>query len=248
MQTHHRPSRIRVSHRRLRPPQPRGSWLSVSSSVRMLRVVLLIVLAGTLSTSAPLQATDSRPSPRSPARPAAVVPAAPHPVVPSRGELCLATLISTAGLTGAHSLVLPKLYRRYSVSVAQSRSDEFLSLVAAVIFVESAYHPRVVSSAQAYGLMQMTEDAVERSRTECNLRRVMSMTELLDSATNVRYGTCYLRLLLEETDWNTDRALILYNGGYRQLARYDAGQPIVAETANYVLSVHRALRMCGEEL
>ena len=115
----------------------------------------------------------------------------------------------------------------------------------AVISVESQFKARAISHASAYGLMQMTRVAVTESIKYCNLRKISNMTELLDSATNVRYGSCYLKKVLDQADGDWDRALILYNGGSRQLTKYMAGSTIASETANYVLQVRRALRICN---
>ncbi len=114
----------------------------------------------------------------------------------------------------------------------------------AVIFVESRFNRDALSPKQAYGLMQMTMPAVIDAAQRCNLRVPMDMSHLFDSVTNVKFGSCYLKKVLDDADGDWTRALILYNGGLRQLRKYDAGDSIVTETANYVLQVERALRLC----
>lgn len=167
------------------------------------------------------------------------VPSKSAPVSP-RWHRCAIELLRLSGKTGKGSAGLPGLYQRHSVS----KNEDFLELMMAVIYTESRFNRDAVSSAEAYGLMQLTAEAVVDASKDCRLQPIHSMTELHDSATNVRYGSCYLRKLLRETEGNLDRALIIYNGGYRQLMRYDAGQPVVPETANYILLVHRALDLC----
>lgn len=151
---------------------------------------------------------------------------------------CGLRLLTKAGRTGNGTATLPALYRKHSVN----KDVEFLEYMMSVIYVESKFNKNAHSHADAIGLMQMTIPAVQDAVIHCGLKPVLDMDHMLDSATNIRYGTCYLKKALEETDNDWTRALILYNGGYKQLTRYDKGETIVSETANYVLSVHRALK------
>lgn len=114
----------------------------------------------------------------------------------------------------------------------------------AVIYVESRFNRSALSEKEAYGLMQMTLPAVQDATESCNLRPVLNMDHLFDSVTNIRYGSCYLRKLFREMNGDWTRTLITYNGGYRMLTRYDRGETLVSETANYVLQVQRALQLC----
>lgn len=114
----------------------------------------------------------------------------------------------------------------------------------AVIYVESGFERNVKSEKEAYGLMQMTAVAVQDAQTYCKLRPLGSMDHLFDSVTNIRYGTCFLQKAYEDTDGDWTRVLILYNGGFKQLTKYDKGENIASETANYVLRINRALSMC----
>lgn len=152
---------------------------------------------------------------------------------------CGIRLLKEAGKTGPGIESLPALYSRASIG----KDNDFLMHMLAVIYVESAFNKRAKSEAEAHGLMQMTEIAVKDAVKHCKLRPV-SMDNLLDSYTNVRYGTCYLSKLLEDTSGDWDRALVAYNGGYAQLQKYDRGETIASETANYVLKVKRAIKLC----
>lgn len=160
-------------------------------------------------------------------------------VGPDPVHACGMRLLKEAGKTGPETESLPGLYSRASID----KDTEFLSRMLAVIYVESGFNKRAKSHAEAHGLMQMTEIAVKDAVKHCNLRPV-AMDNLFDSYTNVKYGTCYLSKLLTETGGDWDRALIAYNGGYAQLQKYDRGETIAAETANYVLKVNRAMKMC----
>ncbi len=73
------------------------------------------------------------------------------------------------------------------------------------------------------------------------------MTTLLEPGKNIRYGTCYLRQALEYTSGDWTRALVMYNGGYKQLAKYDNGGNIASETAQYILQVQTVLSKCKLE-
>jgi len=162
-------------------------------------------------------------------------------VGPDPVHLCGMRLLREAGKTGPETEKLPALYSRASID----KDTEFLSRMLAVIYVESAFNKHAKSQSEAHGLMQMTAIAVKDAVKHCNLRPV-SMDNLFDSYTNVKYGTCYLSKLLGETGGDWDRALIAYNGGYAQLQKYDKGETIAAETANYVLKVNRAIKLCSQ--
>lgn len=164
-------------------------------------------------------------------------------VGPDPIHLCGMRLLQEAGKTGPGTESLPALYSRASID----KDTAFLSHMLAVIYVESAFNKYAKSASEAHGLMQMTEIAVKDAVKHCKLRPV-SMENLFDSYTNVKYGTCYLSKLLEETGGDWDRALVAYNGGYVQLQKYDRGETVAAETANYVLKVNRAIKLCEKRV
>lgn len=124
--------------------------------------------------------------------------------------------------------------------------SDIVKHIIAVIYVESRFRADAISNRDAYGLMQMTEIAVREAQQSCGLRHIYDMQHLLNPAINLQYGVCYLRMLHTELggDWN--QILIVYNGGYTQLTKYNAGLPIVSETANYVLQINKALEMCSK--
>lgn len=156
---------------------------------------------------------------------------------------CGIRLLKEAGKTGPGTESLPALYSRASIG----KDNDFLTHMLAVIYVESAFNKHAKSEAEAHGLMQMTQIAVKDAVKHCNLGPV-NMDNLLDSYTNVKYGTCYLSKLLEDTNGDWDRALVAYNGGYAQLQKYDRGDTIASETANYVLKVKRAVKLCTKSV
>lgn len=151
---------------------------------------------------------------------------------------CGLNLLEAVQKTSPESRKLPELYKKHSVD----KDDEFLEYLYSVMYVESGFNKTAISHADAYGLLQMTRVAVEEAVKHCNLRPLGDMNKLHDSVTNVKYGSCYLKKMLDEADGDWTRALILYNGGYKQLQKYDRGDTVTHETANYVLKVERALK------
>ena len=84
-------------------------------------------------------------------------------------------------------------------------------LVAAVIYQESKFKPRARSSSGALGLMQLRPETAHgiAARTGGAAFRT---EDLLDPEINIRYGSWYLRHLLDKYDDET-LALAAYNAG-----------------------------------
>lgn len=122
-------------------------------------------------------------------------------------------------------------------------SFPFLLFATTVIAAESGFNRKAVSSSGAVGLMQLTTVGAEEARQQCNLPHV-TKERLLDSKTNIRYGTCLLRHYLNQVDNNQTLALVLYNGGYKQLTRFLKEGSLSKETAEYVLRVNSYLGRC----
>ena len=102
-----------------------------------------------------------------------------------------------------------------------------VSLVRAVIQVESAYQPRARSSKGAIGLMQVMPAT----------GRQYGIRTLYDPASNIRAGVTHLRSLLER--YPLALALAAYNAGAAAVDRFE-GIPPFPETVDYVARV-RAL-------
>lgn len=163
-----------------------------------------------------------------------------EPLIPARDEVldCANRLFSAAGRGGSH---VPELVRVYRKASQDSENVEFMQYVLSIIYQESRFDRTALSSQDAYGLMQMTAGAVEAASLHCAIKPLPDIRKLHDSYTNLKYGTCYLKKLYTEMDGDWTRTLIAYNGGYKMLQRFDKGEMIANETANYVLLVHRAL-------
>lgn len=166
-----------------------------------------------------------------------------HTIEPE-GKQCLPPILGIETTEKQH--LLATIYKSAKfVNRQVVEHEEFIKYLLAIIYVESRFNPNAVSHKEAYGLMQMTEIAVVDAIGECNLEPILDMQHLLDTHSNIRYGSCYLRKLLREMDGDWTRTLIAYNGGYRQVLKYEKGEAIASETANYVLQIGRIME-CRE--
>jgi soluble lytic murein transglycosylase-like protein/tetratricopeptide (TPR) repeat protein len=84
-------------------------------------------------------------------------------------------------------------------------------LTMAVMLIESAFQPDVVSASNARGLMQLLPSTAERVSAVLG-ERLPREEELFGPPMNIRYGTCYLGLLLDSFK-SVPLALASYNGG-----------------------------------
>lgn len=85
------------------------------------------------------------------------------------------------------------------------------SLIAAVIYSESRFVDQT-SSAGARGLMQITKDTALHIE-QASGGSTFNFKDLADPDVNIRYGTFYLRELLDRFDGNEVAALAAYNAG-----------------------------------
>lgn len=108
--------------------------------------------------------------------------------------------------------VYPEKYRQYVEKyAAENGLDKYF--VYAVIKTESNFDPEAVSDAGAVGLMQIMEDAFDwvqyRMGEECAGEEY---SDLYDPETNIKYGTCLLRLLCEEYGCKETAAAAYHTG------------------------------------
>jgi len=116
--------------------------------------------------------------------------------------------------------------------VALDNSAETYTLVLSIIATESAFKNKAVSSANARGLMQLTDIAVE----EVKVRYPKAPKYFpFNIRSNLWYGVRYLHSLTEV--WGKIVGLAHYNGGWRQADKLKKGRPLVRETANYLNKV-----------
>ena len=111
------------------------------------------------------------------------------------------------------------------------------ALVAAVIYQESRFRPGARSDRGAVGLMQLMPATAEGIAARTGGSQ-FQLDDLLDPEINVRYGSWYLRHLLDKYR-NERMALAAYNAGQRNVDDWmEAGRGIVfVETRDFVETV-----------
>jgi soluble lytic murein transglycosylase len=119
------------------------------------------------------------------------------------------------GLFGKVDEVIQELtlpLRHEDIIRQQSRDkDVDASLIAAVIYAESRFSDQT-SHAGARGLMQITP-LTAREIEKLSGGSTFEIADLSDPDLNIRYGTFYLRELLDRYDGNEVAALAAYNAG-----------------------------------
>jgi soluble lytic murein transglycosylase len=108
------------------------------------------------------------------------------------------------------------------------------ALLAAVVYVESRFDPNAKSAAGAIGLMQLLPETAKGIALRTGGERFV-VADLRDPEINVRYGSWYLRHLLDKYD-DEKTALAAYNAGQRNVDEWRAtGKGIqFSETRAYV--------------
>jgi soluble lytic murein transglycosylase len=125
------------------------------------------------------------------------------------------------------------------------------ALVAAVIYAETKFDPRT-SPAGALGLMQV-EPSTARNLARISGGTTFKIADLADPATNIAYGSYYLRYLLNLYHGNRTLALAAYNAGPTNVDHWVAqahvaGRPLsltaipFPQTRAYVAKVEAAQR------
>ena len=111
------------------------------------------------------------------------------------------------------------------------------ALLAAVIYQESKFKPDAKSSSGAIGLMQLTPQTAEGIAIRTGGTR-FRLSDLYNPEINVRYGSWYLRHLLDKYGDEKD-ALAAYNAGQQNVDEWRAeGKGIqFPETRAYVKRV-----------
>lgn len=123
-------------------------------------------------------------------------------------------LVGVVAVLVAATMILQSLFPLKHLDLIEEASSEYgmpTSLIAAMIETESGFRETVVSDKQAYGLMQVTEPTAIwiASRTGWSEDLPGALKE---PAVNIRYGTWYLRFLMNKYD-QENLALIAYNAG-----------------------------------
>ena len=112
-------------------------------------------------------------------------------------------------------------------------------LLAAVIYQESKFRPNVKSSSGAIGLMQLLPDTAKGIAIHTGGNR-FRVSDLYNPEINIRYGSWYLRHLLDKYG-DEELALAAYNAGQANVDRWrEQGVGIqFDETRHYVRRVQK---------
>ena len=147
-----------------------------------------------------------------------------------------------------------RAYPREYLDEVRSAADEFgvpENIIFAVMKTESNFNKTAVSSAPAYGLMQLTEETYLWIGNDM-LGEDPSAFDIYDPKTNIRYGTYYLSFLYRKYG-NWDTAFAAYNAGPgnvnewledREISDEDGNLLNIPfkETRNYVKKVNAAIK------
>ena len=146
---------------------------------------------------------------------------------------------STIESTGA-SKPLPPALAHFEPLINQYASMHNVdpALVKAVIAVESAFQPGVVSAKGALGLMQIIPGTGQRYGVTADRKKSVQQ-KLFDPETNLKVGTRYLRDLLSMFAQNVELALAAYNAGEGAVQRHNNKVPPFTETRDYVKKVQK---------
>ena len=172
-------------------------------------------------------------------------------------------LCGTAAVLALGVLLLNRGYRRYLMSVYPIDHEELVqqasaafdvppSLIYAVIHTESSFEEDALSSANAKGLMQLTDDTFRWALLRAGDTGKYTIEDIYDPAVNIHYGVYVLHLLKEQFP-ETETVLAAYNAGQGRVREWLDNPDYSAdgirldripyeETAEYVRRVIQAQR------
>ncbi len=123
----------------------------------------------------------------------------------------------------------PERYHRYDPFIEEAAALYHIpvALIRAVIRVESDYDPRVVSSMNARGLMQLLPHVAEE----------MGVQNIHDPRENILGGTRLLRILANRYDGDIVLTIAAYQAGMGNLKKYGDNVPPFKNTRRYLRKV-----------
>jgi peptidoglycan lytic transglycosylase len=139
----------------------------------------------------------------------------------------------------------PLEYEQIIVSHARSRHLD-PALLAAMVYVESRFDPNAESEAGALGLMQLLPETAEGIALRTGGDRFL-VSDLRDPDINVRYGSWYVRHLVDRYG-RLELALAAYHAGQGNVDEWQSsGEGIVfPETRTYVSEVQRVRQIYAD--
>ena len=120
----------------------------------------------------------------------------------------------------AQNVYVPIL--RYYHKIISKYSQEYdvpEHLIYAIIKTESDFRPRVISQAGAIGLMQMLPSTFEWLTGDEHLGEHLDVASLTDPDVSIRYGTYYLKYLMQKFPI-VNTAIAAYNAGEGRVAKW----------------------------
>lgn len=114
-----------------------------------------------------------------------------------------------------------------TIAAAATKYNLDPKLLHAMIYAESAYNPKAVSSAGAVGMMQLMPATAKR----------YGVTNRRDPSQNIDGGAHYMKDLLKMFNSNLKLAVAAYNAGEGAVKKYKNTIPPYPETRNYVKKV-----------
>jgi soluble lytic murein transglycosylase len=97
--------------------------------------------------------------------------------------------------------------------------------VAGLIRQESVFNPRAVSSARAYGLMQLIMPTAVTTSRRVGTNRSITMESLFEPRLNIQLGTAYFKEQLEKFG-RIEYVAVAYNAGPGRVGQWRASLPL----------------------
>lgn len=114
------------------------------------------------------------------------------------------------------------------------------NFVAAIIYTESHFNPQANSGVGARGLMQIMP-ATGTSIAEQLGETGFNADKLYDPETNIRYGSWYIKGLLDKYDGNSELATAAYNAGVNRADKWKDGvSELPYETVFFIQKIKNA--------
>jgi soluble lytic murein transglycosylase len=168
----------------------------------------------------------------------------------------LVPMVKHPAAPGWYSRTVYPLEHGAAIRAAAEKNKIDPALVAAVIYVESGFDEHARSAQGAVGLMQVLPETA-REIAHRTGGSTFDTSDLEDPKVNVRYGTYYLRTVLDQFDGDTVSAVAAYNAGGGAVGKWAAeaeaeGRPLraadipYAETRAYVDEVLRVRKLYRE--
>jgi len=136
--------------------------------------------------------------------------------------IALALTLGTIGfISGGYHLIYRYMYPQKYQETVTACAEEFgvdEELIYAVICCESGFDPEAVSSADARGLMQLTEDAFDWVQFRLG-EDDAAYADIFDPEVNIRHGSAMLSLLIDELG-DERSAVAAYHAGLTQVREW----------------------------